>query len=79
MTESGEWKPKSHWDDHPEYTVAEWHDDVINCNTRESYVQWVNNCIKQEEYSDEWQCDECGHFNKTTAEECYNCYAPIGE
>lgn len=41
-----EWKPKSHWDDHPDYPASDWKDEVSDNNTRQSYVDWVNSQIE---------------------------------
>lgn len=36
------WNPESHWDDHPDYPTEDWTDEVINGDTRQSYIEWVN-------------------------------------
>ena len=69
-TEAGKWAPKSHWDNHPEYTADDWIQEVFNGDTRESYVEWVNNKLENEE----WQCSHCEHFNSPDDDECYQCY-----
>ena len=39
---ANEWKPESHWDNHPDYCVGDWIDEVYDDNTRQGYVAWVN-------------------------------------
>jgi len=39
------WEPESHWDDHPDYCVADWQYDVSEGNTRQSYIEWVNSAM----------------------------------
>jgi hypothetical protein len=31
----------SHWDDHPDYSVADWMMEVRAENTRQSYKEWI--------------------------------------
>lgn len=45
------WEPRSHWDNHPDYPTEDWTDEVCNGNTRQGYVDWVNNQIEQEFFS----------------------------
>jgi len=40
-------RPQSYWDDHPDYPVSDWQSEVVNGNTRQSYVHWVNSQIEQ--------------------------------
>lgn len=44
-----EWEPDSHWDDHPDWPVEDWQNEVATDDTSQSYVQWVNS---QEEYKE---------------------------
>lgn len=43
------WAPTSHWDEHPKYLVSEWQLEVEQDNTRQSYVEWVNARIEEDE------------------------------
>jgi len=43
------WSPASHWDEHPIFTVADWQLDVAADHSRQSYVDWVNNRLAEEE------------------------------
>jgi hypothetical protein len=40
------WTPDSHWDEHPNHAVSDWQDEVSAGDTRESYIDWVNNRIE---------------------------------
>jgi len=40
-----EWKPDSHWDDHPVHTPEDWRIMVGDDDTRLGYVEWVNAMI----------------------------------
>ena len=42
------WEPDSHWDSHPVHTAGEYRDDVYEGNTRQSYVEWVNNRLEDD-------------------------------
>lgn len=46
---STEWKPLSHWDNHPGYPTEDWTDEVIEGNTRQGYIDWVNSQLEQAE------------------------------
>jgi hypothetical protein len=48
-----EWKPESHWDDHPDHPVEEWQYEVADGDTRQSYIQWVNSAIEIAEFETE--------------------------
>ena len=41
-----EWKPESHWDDHPDHSVEDWKYEIANGNTRQGYVDWVNSSLE---------------------------------
>jgi len=36
------WQPESQWDEHPDYPVKDWQMEVLNDETRQGYVDWVN-------------------------------------
>ena len=40
------WEPASHWDNHPDYPVEDWSEQVCNGDTRESYIEWVNSQLE---------------------------------
>ena len=42
------WLPESHWEEHPEHSSAEWAREVLGCDTRLGYVDWVNHQLEQE-------------------------------
>ena len=42
------WAPGSHWEEHPEHSSAEWAREVLGCDTRLGYVDWVNHQLEQE-------------------------------
>lgn len=42
------WKPESHRDNHPRHSIEDWKNEVWECNTRQSYIEWVNSMIEQE-------------------------------
>ena len=37
---------EGYWVDHPDHPVADWQAEVANDDTRESYDEWVVNCIE---------------------------------
>lgn len=41
------WAPESHWDDHSDYPTEDWKDEVMNGDTRLSYIDWVNEQLEQ--------------------------------
>lgn len=41
-TQQPYWNPKSHWDDHTDYPTEDWKSEVMEGDTRQSYVEWVN-------------------------------------
>jgi hypothetical protein len=43
------WQPQSHWDEHPDYPVEQWKYEVDEDNTRQSYIEWVNSQIEQDQ------------------------------
>lgn len=40
------WTPEDYWDAHSWFTVQDWKDEVINGNTRQGYIGWVNGQIQ---------------------------------
>jgi len=36
-----------HWDDHPDYPVARWRQEIANRQTRMGYREWVWDCIQE--------------------------------
>jgi len=40
----------SHWDENPNYPVADWKWEVANDETRQSYAEWA--ALKEEEATD---------------------------
>lgn len=55
----------SHWDDHPDYPVADWKYEVANDDTRQSYAEW---CDTQESRAEEEQLLEDGENCRTCGE-----------
>ncbi len=41
---------KGYWKDHPEHSIEDWKFEVVNGDTRQSYLEW---CYHQEELSKE--------------------------
>ena len=41
------WKPASHWDHHNDHPVDDWKAEVLNGDTRQSYIDWVNSRIEE--------------------------------
>ena len=44
------WVPNSHWDVHEndDWSPSEWAQEVLEDNTRQSYIAWVNSRIKED-------------------------------
>ena len=49
------WEPCSHWENHPEHSQRDWAREVMEGNTRQGYVDWVNSQI--EEHSEQIAAD----------------------
>lgn len=49
MSDPKTWNPDSHWDNHPIHLHEDWALEVINNETRQSYVAWVNSRLEEEE------------------------------
>lgn len=45
--EDEQFQPPDDWDDHPEFTPADWKDAVAHGRTREGYRSWVNSRIAE--------------------------------
>lgn len=43
------WNPASHWDEHPDHPVRDWAYEAEEDVTRQSYVEWVNSRIENDE------------------------------
>jgi hypothetical protein len=49
-TEKGieiKWEPDSHWDEHPNWSVEDWKNEISNDDTRQGYHEWVRSKIEQ--------------------------------
>ena len=68
------WEPASHWDDHPKHCPSDWRLEVENEDTRQSYIDWVNSKLEEDNEDGlnlcrrKWRPETANTLNSTRTE-----------